>query len=126
VRAAAVVVAACWLATGCGPPPTVTATGTVVRSGKVIPLSKTGVIQVTLKPDVPADQQFTTITGRTDASGNFSIPGVPPGRYIIGIEQLDPNPMSDKLDGALTYGNSKIKRDIDGKTPIKIDLAKPE
>lgn len=126
VRLAALVAAACWLAAGCGPPSNVTVTGSVLKSGKPIPLSPTGIIQVTLKPDVPPDQQYTTYSGRTDATGNFTILEVPRGKYVVGIEQLDPTPMSDKLDGRLAFNNSKIKREVDGKTPITIDLAKPE
>jgi hypothetical protein len=51
---------------------------------------------------------------------------VPPGDYVVGIRQLDPDPMTDKLGDRLSYNNSKIKRKIDGKTPISIDLAKPQ
>jgi len=118
--------AACLVTIGCGPPPNVTATGTVLQSGKPVAMSPQGVVQVTLKPDVPPDKEFTTRVGRCDASGKFEILDVPPGPYIVGIEQLDPTPMSDKLGGRLTYGNSKIKREVDGKTPLTIDLAKPE
>ena len=118
--------AAACLAVGCGPPPTVTATGTILRNKQPIPLSPTGVIQITLKPDVPADQQYTTIPGRCEPDGTFTIPDVKPGRYVFGIEVLDPTPQTDKLNGTLNYANSKIKRDIDGKAPIAIDLAKPE
>lgn len=117
--------AAAWLLVGCGPPPNVTATGTVVQGGQPIKLGPTGVIQITLKPDVPADKEFTTIPGRCE-NGNFTIPNVPPGKYVIGIEILDPNPMSDKLNGKLTYNYSPIKREIDGKAPLTIDVAKPQ
>ena len=114
------------LVVGCGPPPTVTATGKVLRNGQPIALSSTGVIQLALKPPIPADQQFTTIPGRCEQDGSFTIPDVPPGRYVFGIEILDPTPQIDKLNGTLNYMNSKIKRDIDGKAPISIDVAKPE
>lgn len=114
------------LLTGCGPPPNVTVVGSIVREGKPLALSPTGVVQVTIKPDVAPDQEFTTYVGRCNASGKFEILDVPPGRYVFGIEQLDPTPQNDKLNGALTYGNSKIKREIDGKAPVAIDLAQPE
>jgi hypothetical protein len=110
---------------GCGPPRNITVVGSVVRDGKPLALSSTGVVQVTIKPDVGPDQEFTTYVGRCDAAGKFEIQDVPPGRYVFGIEQLDPTPQNDKLNGALTYGNSKIKRDLDGKAPVAIDLAKP-
>ena len=114
------------LAAGCGPPRNITVVGTVLRDGKPLALGPTGVVQVTIKPDVGPDQEFTTYVGRCDATGKFEILDVPPGRYVIGIEQLDPTPQNDKLNGALTYGNSKIKRDLDGKAPVTIDLAKSE
>jgi hypothetical protein len=114
------------LAAGCGPPPNITVVGSVLRNDKPLVLSPTGVVQVTIKPDVGPDQEFTTYVGRCDAAGRFEIVDVPPGRYVFGIEQLDPTPQNDKLNGALTYGNSKIKRDLDGKSPVTIDLAKPE
>ncbi len=125
--AACALVVGCCLVCGCGPAPNVTVMGTVLRDNKPIPVSKSGNIMVTLKPDVPEDGQFTTKVGYCDpANGQFEIPDVPPGDYIVGIEQWDPDPMSDKLQGKFSYGNSKIKRQIDGKAPLTIDLAKPE
>ena len=111
---------------GCGGgPKTVTAKGSVVKGGQPIPLSKTGVIQVILQPDVAADMQYNTYPGRCDAAGKFEIFEVPPGRYKVGIEILDPTPQDDKLRGEMTAPNSKIIREVDGKAPIDIDLSKP-
>jgi hypothetical protein len=115
-----------WIAAGCNKEHNVTATGKVLRNNQPIKLSPTGVIQVTLKPDVPPDKEFTTKVGRCNPDGSFEVLDVPPGRYVVGIEQLDPNPMSDVLNGKLTFNFSKIKREVDGKTPILIDLSKPE
>ena len=111
---------------GCGGPKTVTAKGTVVKGGQPIPLSKTGAIQVTLQPDVAPDVQYTTYVGRCDAAGKFEVFEVPPGRFKIGIEILDPTPQDDKLRGTMTANSSKIIREVDGKKPIEIDLAKPQ
>jgi hypothetical protein len=107
-------------------PRTVRATGTVLRSGQPLPLSKTGVVQVTLIPDVGPEEQYTPYVGRCDATGKFEVLEVPPGKYKIGIEQLDPTPQDDKLRGQYAYANAKYKREVDGKAPIAIDLAKPE
>jgi hypothetical protein len=79
-----------------------------------------------LLPDVGADEQYTTRVGRCEKDGTFEIPEVPPGKYRIGIEQFDPNPQIDKLNGAFRAGDSKIIREIDGKAPVVIDLAKPK
>lgn len=110
---------------GCGGPKNVTVTGHILRSGKPLPLSKTGVVQITLMPDVGPDQEYTTYVGRCEPDGSFKIEDVPPGRYRIGIEHLDPSPQDDQLRGAFRAENSKIVREIDGKAPLQIDLAKP-
>jgi hypothetical protein len=112
---------------GCDSKPrTVTVTGSVTRGGQPLPVSKTGYVQIMLLPDVGADMQYTTRVGRCEADGTFSIPEVSPGKYKIGVEQFDPNPQIDKLNGAFRAGDGKIVRDVDGKTPINIDLAKPK
>jgi hypothetical protein len=111
---------------GCGGPKNVTVTGTVLSNGKPVALSPTGTLQVTLMPDVPPDSQYTTFVNDCDKEGKFTIENVPPGKYKIGIEQLDPTPQSDKLNGKFSAANTKIIREIDGKQPLVIDLAKPE
>jgi hypothetical protein len=112
---------------GCGSQPrTVTVTGSVKRKGQPLPVSNTGYVQIMLLPDVGADEHYTTRVGRCEKDGTFQIPEVPPGKYRIGVEQFDPNPQIDKLNGAFRAGDSKIIREIDGKVPIAIDLAKPE
>ena len=42
------------------------------------------------------------------------------------MELPTPNPQIDKLNGAFRAGGSKIIREIDGKMPLDIDLAKPK
>jgi len=116
-----------FLDTGCGKQANVTVKGTVVRGGQPIAISKTGILQVTLQPDVPEGQPYSSKLGECDrATGQFVIPDVPPGKYKVGIEQFDPNPQTDKLAGKMRPDNSKIVREIDGKTPLTIDLDKPE
>ena len=97
----------------------------MLRSGQPIACSQTGYIQITLIPDVGADEQYTTRQARCESDGSFKIVEVPPGKYKIGIEQWDPTPQVDKLSGAFRPGDSKVISDIDGKTPLAIDLAKP-
>jgi hypothetical protein len=113
------------LCCGCTKQGNVTVTGSVVRGGQPLPVSKTGVVQVTLMPDVGENEQYTTYVGRCDNTGKFEIVDVPPGKYRIGIEHLDPNPQVDKLNSAFSYANAKFVREIDGKAPVVIDLAKP-
>jgi hypothetical protein len=111
---------------GCDSKPrTVTVTGSVTRGGQPLPVSNTGYVQIMLLPDVGADEQYTTRVGRCEKDGTFQTPEVPPAKYRVGVEHFDPNPQIDKLNGAFRAGDSKIIREIDGKAPITIDLAKP-
>jgi len=112
---------------GCGKKANVTVKGTVLRKDQPIAVSPTGVLQVTLQPDVPEGQPYSLKIGECDrATGQFEIKDVPQGKYKVGIEQFDPNPFTDKLAGKMRPDNSKIVREIDGKTPLTIDLDKPE
>jgi hypothetical protein len=110
---------------GCNRSRTVTVTGTVLKSGQPLAVSPTGALQVTLIPDLTGDQAYTTRIARCEKDGSFKIPEVLPGKYKIGVEQWDPNPQIDKLSGAFRPGDSKVVRELDGKTPLTIDLAKP-
>src|SRR5438105_5921585 len=89
------------LAAGCQPSAT-KVTGKVLRDGKPIPVSATGVVQVTLYPDVAPGTPSTPFIGRCDSEGKFEILDVKPGKYKIAVAQLDPNPQTDKLNGELS------------------------
>jgi hypothetical protein len=105
----------------------ITVTGSIVRNGQPLPLSKNGYVEVTLQPDVDPNKAFTPRMAECDqATGKFEIRDIPAGKYKVGIQQFDPDPTNDKLKGAFFAGTSKIVRDLDGKTPLNIDLAKPE
>jgi hypothetical protein len=125
-KALLVLLAAALVACGCRKVSNVTVTGSVVRNGQPLPLSKTGIVQITLMPDVPEDQPYTNFLGEADKTGKFEIPDVPPGKYKIGIEHLDPSPQTDKLGGAFRTENPKVIRDIDGTAPLTLDLSKPD
>jgi len=124
-RTSLLVLTALLLLAGCNQKGTITVTGSVLRGGQPIACSPTGYVQVTLMPDVGAGEQYTTRQARCEKDGSFKIVEVPPGKYRIGVEQWDPNPQIDKLSGAFRPGDSKVARDLDGKTPLNIDLAKP-
>jgi hypothetical protein len=112
---------------GCNRQTNVTVTGAIVRNGQPLKLSPTGILQVTLKPDVSEGEQFTPKTTECDRNtGKFEIRDVRPGKYKIGVQQFDPNPQVDKLNGGFLPDKGKIVRDIDGKSPLTIDLDKPE
>jgi len=113
---------------GCGKKNnTITVTGSIVRNGQPIPVSKNGYVQVTIQPDVDPGKAFTPRIAECDkATGKFEIRDIPAGKYKVGIQQFDPDPTTDKLNGAFYVDTGKIVRDLDGKTPLDIDLAKPQ
>lgn len=108
---------------GCNPKKLVTVTGKVLRGGQPLVCSPTGHVMITIVPDVGADEQYTTRVAYCEKDGSFKIPEVPPGKYKIGVEQPDPNPQTDKLNAVYRAGDSKVIREVDGKTPLDIDLA---
>jgi hypothetical protein len=110
---------------GCNRRKTVTVKGSVVRNGQPLAVGPTGYVQVTLRPDVAPGEQYTDNIGRCEKDGSFTILEVPPGKFRVGIQQFDPTPQTDKLNWAYAPESSKIVRDIDGKEPLLIDLAKP-
>src|SRR5947207_3344689 len=105
---------ACFVFSGCNKQRNTTVIGRVLRDGKPIACSPTGYVQITLMPDVNEGENFTTRQARCEADGSYKIVEVPPGTYKIGIEQWDPTPQSDKLQGAFKPGDSKVIRDLDG------------
>jgi len=111
-------------AEGCSGSRLVIVKGKITRDGQPIEVSQTGIIRVTLIPDVPAETQFTTYPTKAQPDGAFSIEKVPVGRYKVAIEQLDPTPREDKLAGAFSVRNTQIVRDVDGKSALAIDLSK--
>lgn len=103
-------------------PKLVTVNGVITKDGKPLSISPTGYVQVIMVPDVGPDAQYTTYPGRADATGKFTIEEVPVGKYRVVVEHMDPNPASDLLAGVYSLQNSKIKREVDGKTPLTIEL----
>jgi hypothetical protein len=121
----AVLLLAGLLVMGCGEPAKVTVTGKVTRGGRPVRVSRTGSVVVTLVPVVAPGEPFSTYPGRASADGSFTIPDVPPGKYRAAIEVLDPTPQWDRLRGAFSQQRSPVIRDLDGKTPLDLDLARP-
>jgi hypothetical protein len=105
----------------------ITVIGSVTRGGQALKVGPTGYVQVTLHPDVGPEAAFTPRIAECDkASGKFEIRDIPPGRYKIGVEQFDPDPTSDKLNGAMRAERGRFVRELDGKASLDIDLAKPD
>ncbi len=110
---------------GCKREANITVTGRVLKNGQPLVVGPTGNLQITLVPDLPPDEHYTSRIGECDKEGNFTITNVKPGRYKIGVEQFDPNPQTDKFNGAFAASGGKILRELDGKGPVVIELTKP-
>ncbi len=119
---------------GCGGPAgtvTVKCEGTLLKDGQPLQVDKReiGVGQVTLEfiPVADTGPAPQTYGAQADAAGKFSLPGgIPPGKYKVAVHQWDPYPDADKLQGAFAKEKTPLVREIDGKSPIHIELSKPE
>lgn len=89
-------------------------------------------IQIYLDP-VPAEgQKHAGVTYNADynqADGTFTVlgndrGGLPPGKYRIAVEHH--RRKSDILKGAFGLEKTPFVRDVDGRSEINIDLAKPQ
>ena len=70
----------------------------------------------------PAPQVFGV---KADTAGKFAFAGgIKPGKYKVAVYQWDPYPNVDRLQGAYSKERTTIVREVDGKSPIDIDLAK--
>lgn len=116
--------------TGCGGPKgpvTVSCEGTLLKNGQPLQVAQReiGVGQVTLEfipvdDTGPAPQPYGA---HVDAAGKFSMPGgIPPGKYKVVVRQWDPFDTVDRLQGAYAKDKTPLVFDIDGKSPINIDL----
>ena len=124
LRIAGIALCCLWL-TGCGGEKLVNVKGTITKNQQPIACGPTGYVEVVLIPDVPPGTPFTTKPGEADASGNFAISGVKPGKYKIAVAVRDPLPGDDKIKGEFSQVNTKIIREIDGQTPLVIELTAP-
>lgn len=75
-----------------------------------------------------ADQTYST---KADEAGAFELKGrfgngIPPGKYRIAVRQWDPYPNKDGLQGKFSEQQTPIVREVDGKTPLEIDVSKPQ
>jgi hypothetical protein len=75
---------------------------------------------------VPADRKPGSITYRAETNkeeGTYRITGIPPGEYLVSIQQTDPIPTHDLLNFAYGPSNSPLRREVtdDGQV-IDIDI----
>jgi hypothetical protein len=116
----------CVLLPGCAGVRKVKITGKVHNNGQPLKITDgKGLIRVTLLTDVPQGQPYDTFFGESRTDGSFEIPDVPVGKYKIGIEHLDPSPQEDQLQGKFSPQNTPIRRELDGKEPLNLDVSKP-
>jgi hypothetical protein len=114
------------LAPGCkSAPAKVDITGKVTKDGVPLKVSKTGRILVRFYPEVEKGENYTSLPAEINKeTGVFTVKDIPVGKYRIIIQQLDPNPTKDVLEGAFNRNKSRIIREVTGTEPIDIDLAK--
>lgn len=118
---------ACNSSTG---PQLVECRGTLLKDGNPLEVSGrdigVGMVSIDFIPvdaTGPAPQSYGA---KADAQGKFSIPGgMLPGKYKVAVRQWDPYPNVDKLNGAFAEDKTSLVREIDGKSEINIDLARP-
>jgi hypothetical protein len=125
--AACLAIVCCIALAGCSSQSLVEAKGKVTYRGEPLKLGPQGVLEVSLIPEQRDERgEYTSFTAEVNyADGSFEVPGkVPPGKYKISVQQLDPYPMNDKLKGAFYMDKSQIVREITGE-PITIDVSKP-
>jgi hypothetical protein len=109
-------------------------------AGKALPPGETGRMKVMFYPvkaeaDPIVDRNGEVNVGgaemaTVESDGSFHLgrgkgAGVRKGKYRIVITQPDPFSRKDLLNGKFSPANSKITREVDGKTEIVIDLGKP-
>lgn len=109
---------------GCSSAP-VKATGKVVKGGQPAPLSDKGMYQITLISDSDASKTFPveakqdgtfTVTGPT---GN----GVPPGKYKVAIQAMDPyDKRVDKFGNRFTADKTTLTVEIPGSGELVVDV----
>lgn len=112
-------------------PATVACSGTLLKDGQplVVAQEEIGVGMVSLEfipieTTTPTTERYGV---KVSKDGTFSHPdGIPPGKYKISVRQWDPYPNVDKLQGAFADDKSPLIRTIDGKSPIEIELSKPQ
>jgi hypothetical protein len=110
----------------------VPAKGKVLKDGKPIAVGdpNTESVQIMFYPLEEAAQAKGMESARTEADGSFNIwgingKGILPGKYRIGVRQVDTVNNVDKLEGKFDDPNAPITRDVTGQE-IVIDLSKPE
>jgi hypothetical protein len=64
---------------------------------------------------VPVDRSDDPLTYRAEtnkAEGTYTVTGIPPGEYLVSIQQTDPIPTHDLLNFAYGPSNSPIRKEV--------------
>jgi hypothetical protein len=111
---------------------TVKLTGKVTKGGEPLQVDgrEMGLGMVTIGFCLIEDQddpfRVRTAAAQVDQDGNFEVvDGLEPGLYVITVEQWDPYPSTDRLQGKFNEQNSKIIREITADSELIIDVANP-
>src|SRR5262249_40538131 len=113
---------------GCGGSSKGKVTGKITKGTEPLKVSKQGKVQLILYPypDVPGGKKYKSYPAMVQDDATFEVTDVPTGKYLFAVEQLDPMPATDLLEGKFGKDRSEIIRDVTGKEPINIDVGKPK
>ena len=112
-------------------PVTVSCSGTLLKDGQPLAVANEeiglGMVSLEFIPIETAKPTTERYGVKVNKDGTFSRPdGIPPGKYKIAVWQWDPYPNVDKLQGAFAEEKTPLIRMIDGKSPLEIELSRPQ
>jgi hypothetical protein len=119
----AILVAALFLlAAGCGPAKTHTISGTVTRGGEKLTWPDGGSLLVIFLPEDSTKTERYTARETDTATSTYRLTGVPPGKYLVAVQQFDTRFM-DSLGGRYDPGHTDhpVEVTADGQV-LDIDL----
>lgn len=77
---------------------------------------------------VPIERKDDSVTYRAETNrqaGTYSISGIPPGQYLVSIQQTDPIPTHDLLNFAYGPSNSPLRKEVTQNGQV-IDIDLPD
>lgn len=112
------------LACGCGLAKTYTVSGTVTRGGEKLTWPDGGSLLVIFLPEDSTKTERYTARETDTAASTYRLTGVPPGKYLVAVQQFDTRFM-DALGGRYDPGHTDhaVEVTADGQV-LDIDLPK--
>ena len=124
LRLAATALLIAFASTGCKEERRYTITGKVTQGGEPLVWNSDNSQLIVIFIPVDRKTDSPTYRGETNKEeGTYTITGIPPGEYLVSIQQTDPIPTHDLLNFAYGPSNSPLRKEVtqDGQV-IDIDL----